>query len=173
MKSILTNWTLATSLIIFYAATLWACNPEDFTEPDVNIQETKNVTSIDSINQKENSKTMKIKISVGEMSVIASMLDNATARDFISLLPLTLTLDDYAGTEKISYLSRKLSTQGAPSGTDPDIGDITYYAPWGNLAIFYKDFSYSGGLVKLGQIEGEISILKTSQRLIATFELVE
>jgi hypothetical protein len=49
-------------------------------------------------------------------------------------------LKNYASTEKISYLARKLSTEGAPAGCDPDVGDITYYAPWGNLAIFYKDF---------------------------------
>jgi hypothetical protein len=32
------------------------------------------------------------------------------------------------------------------------VGDITYYAPWGNLAIFYRDFGYSPGLVRLGHI---------------------
>ena len=48
---------------------------------------------------------------------------------------MTMTLEDYASTEKITYLSRKLSTADAPAGVDPDAGDITYYAPWGNLAI--------------------------------------
>ena len=65
------------------------------------------------------------------------------------MLPLTLTLKDYAGTEKISDLPRKLSTQGAPSGSDPSVGDITLYAPWGNLAIFYRDFGYASGLIIL------------------------
>lgn len=41
-------------------------------------------------------------------------------------LPLTLTLKDYAGTEKISDLPKRLSTEGAPSGSDPSVGDITY-----------------------------------------------
>lgn len=173
MRIILKNWVLVASLMIFYAATLWACNPEDFIEPDVNIQDTINKTSIDSIDQNENTKTMKIRISIGDKSVVATMFDNATAKDFISLLPMTLTLDDYAGTEKISYLSRKLNTQGAPSGSDPDVGDITYYSPWGNLAIFYKDFSYSVGLVKLGKIDGDMGIFNASQRLNATFELIE
>jgi hypothetical protein len=79
-----------------------------------------------------------------------------------------LTLKDYAGTEKISDLPRKLSTQGAPSGSDPSVGDITLYAPWGNRAIFYKDFGYASGLIilgkidsgveKLAQLNGEVSI---------------
>lgn len=87
------------------------------------------------------------------------MYDNPTSRDFLTLLPLKLTLKDYARTEKISYLSRKLSTQNAPAGSDPSIGDFTYYSPWGNLAIFYRDFGYANGLIILGNIESGIEKL--------------
>jgi hypothetical protein len=87
------------------------------------------------------------------------MLDSETARDFISLLPLTLTLSDYAQTEKVSDLPRRLSTAGAAEGAEPDVGDIAYYAPWGNLAIYYRDFGYSSGLVKLGSIDSGIEEL--------------
>jgi hypothetical protein len=59
------------------------------------------------------------------------------------------TLKDDAATEKISDLPRKLSSADAPPGSDPDVGDFAYFAPWGNLALFYKDFGYSVGLVKL------------------------
>ncbi len=75
-----------------------------------------------------------------------------TALDFIAHLPLTLELKDYASTEKIGFLPDKLTTEGAPSGSTPTVGDISYYAPWGNLAIFYQDFAYSPELVKLGKI---------------------
>jgi len=107
----------------------------------------------------EESNIMKIKISSGNSVLSATMLDNATSRDFMSLLPLTLTLRDYAGTEKISDLPRKLSTQGAPPGSDPSVGDITLYAPWGNLAIFYRDFDYASGLIILGRIDSGIEDL--------------
>ncbi len=83
--------------------------------------------------------SMKIRLKVGDTVLTAALIDSSTTRDFISLLPLTLTLEDYAGTEKISDLPKRLSTEGAPSGSDPSVGDITYYAPWGNLAIFYRD----------------------------------
>ena len=85
--------------------------------------------------------------------ITATLEDSATSQDFASLLPLTLTLDDYNATEQISGLPKKLSTRGAPEGAAPVAGDIAYYAPWGNLAIFYKDFAYSPGLVKFGTIE--------------------
>ena len=84
--------------------------------------------------------SMKIRLRVGDTVLTATLIDSKTTREFISLLPLTLTLKDYAGTEKISDLPKRLSTEGAPSGSDPSVGDITYYAPWGNLAIFYRDF---------------------------------
>jgi hypothetical protein len=106
-------------------------------------------------------------------AVTATLDDNETSRDFVSLLPLTLTLQDYAATEKISDLPRRLSTTGAPPGSDPSVGDITYYAPWGNLALFYKDFGYSSGLVKLGQIDSGVEALKRSGPLSVTIELIE
>ena len=117
--------------------------------------------------------TMKIRIKLDNKTLTARLADNATSRDFVSLLPLSLTLTNYASTEKISYLPRKLSTAGAPAGCDPDVGDITYYAPWGNLAIFYKDFGYSDGLIKLGEIDGDAGALNTSGELKATIELIK
>ena len=102
---------------------------------------------------------MKIRLTIGSKAMEATLLDNATARDFLSLLPMTLTLEDYASTEKIGYPPRKLSTVGAPAGVEPAAGDITYYAPWGNLAIFYKDFGYSDCLVKLGRIDSGMEAL--------------
>ncbi|MCP3177220.1 cyclophilin-like fold protein [Desulfuromonas sp. KJ2020] len=107
----------------------------------------------------EETVSMKIKITAGKTVLTATMMDNATSRDFMSMLPLTLTLKDYAGTEKISDLPRKLSTQGAPSGSDPSAGDIALYAPWGNLAIFYKDFGYASGLIILGKIDSGVDKL--------------
>jgi hypothetical protein len=102
---------------------------------------------------------MKIKITTDNAVLTATLLDNPTSRDLVSLLPTTLILKDYAGTEKISDLPRKLSTEGAPSGRDPSVGDIALYAPWGNLALYYRDFGYSSGLIILGKIDSGIDKL--------------
>jgi hypothetical protein len=104
---------------------------------------------------------------------MATLADNKTAQDFVSLLPLTLTLEDYAGTEKISYLPQKLSTNDAPPGSDPAIGDITYYAPWGNLAIFYRDYGYASGLVILGKIDNGTESLSVPGSVRVTIELID
>lgn len=115
---------------------------------------------------------MKISITSGNTVLTATMLDNPTSRDFMSLMPLTLTLEDYAGIEKVSDLPRKLSTQGAPSGIDPEVGDITLYAPWGNLAIFYRDFGYADGLIILGRMDTGLEQL-SSLKGDVTLELIE
>ena len=96
---------------------------------------------------------MKIRFDVEGTPLTATLDDTEAARDFASLLPLTLTLEDYTSTEKVSDLPRKLSTAGAPAGTAASAGDITYYAPWGNLALVYRSFGYAAGLVRLGRFD--------------------
>ncbi len=91
-------------------------------------------------------------------TITAQVYDNATARDLLSRLPLTLSFTDYNNTEKIAYLpngSSALNTSDAPETFTPSAGDITVYAPWGNIAIFYNSFSASAGLVPFGKISSE------------------
>ena len=113
---------------------------------------------------------VEILLKINGHSIPASMIGNATTKDFLALLPVTLTLDDYNGTEKIGYLPKKLSTDDAPEGFTPSIGDIAYYAPWGNVAIFYRDFRYSKGLVLLGRIQSGVEALTAQTPLKATIE---
>lgn len=106
--------------------------------------------------------TSRIKLTINNNEEIYVRLDNnQTAQDFASMLPLTLEAEDYNSTEKIATLPRELTTEGSPSGYTPKTGDFAYYAPWGNLSIFYNDFRYSESLIKLGEFEnGEIDKIK-------------
>ncbi len=115
--------------------------------------------------------TVKINIRLQDRVIPATLNDSKAAQDFASLLPLSLTLKDYASTEKVSDLPRKLSTDGAPPGFDPSVGDIAYYAPWGNLAIYYRDFEYSSGLVSLGTLASGVDVFASSGSMQVTFEL--
>jgi hypothetical protein len=121
----------------------------------------------------ERSNSMKIRITVEDTELFATLIDSKTTQDFISLLPLTLTLEDYGNTEKVSDLPKRLSIDGAPEGVDPTVGDITYYAPWGNLAIFINDFGYSSGLVRLGKFDGDMTALNVSGPISVTIERIE
>jgi len=101
----------------------------------------------------------RIHVSVGNETLSAMLDDTPAGRDFAALLPLQLSLSDYNATEKIADLPRKLDTTDAPASYTPKAGDITYYRPWGNLAIFYKPFRTSRGLVRLGAFDGSIEAL--------------
>jgi len=105
---------------------------------------------------------VKIEIIVeGETATAtATLFDTPTGRDFASLLPLSLTLEDYDDIERISNLPRRLSTAQAPDGMTPEAGDITYYAPWGNLAIFARGRDYARSLIPLGKVDSGLPVLQ-------------
>ena len=115
---------------------------------------------------------MNLRLTVNGSPLQAVLFDSAAARDFLKLLPLEVMLEDYASAEKIAYLPRKLDTAAAPAGFEPSPGDITYYAPWGNLAIFYRDQPFARGLVSLGRIESGVEALKVGGKLKVRIEAV-
>lgn len=116
---------------------------------------------------------MKIRLRFADATFTVNLVDQAITRDLVTMLPLQLKVSDFASAEKIAYLPRKLSTQGAPAGTDARAGDLTYYAPWGNLAFFYRKGGYASGLVHLGQVEGSVEGLSKQGDGVVTIERVE
>ncbi len=116
--------------------------------------------------------TMKIRVIIDGQTLSATLDDNATARDLAALLPLNLTLSDYASTEKVESIFRRARTDGAARTTSQPPRHH-YYAPWGNLAIFYRDFSDSAGLVRLGAFDGSIDALRRDQPFKVRFEAAD
>lgn len=107
--------------------------------------------------------------------------DNPTVRDFLSRLPLTMELEEYAGREKIGYFEPRLATEGSP-GSDPEDGDLIYFKPWGNLGFYYdtSGIGYSDQTVHIGtynasrdeltQLEGQpvrVEVVQTAQAFTA------
>lgn len=104
------------------------------------------------ISPAEKIQAKKIKMLFAGEQAIVVLDDHPAVRDFLSMLPLTVTFDDYNEVEKIGYLPRKLHTEGSPSSCNPSVATFAYYAPWGNLSVFYRDFRHSEGLVPLGRV---------------------
>ena len=111
-------------------------------------------------NMKNHLSDMRIKLIFGDQELIVNMYDNPTSREFLDQLPLTITFNDFANSEKISVLNKKLTTKNAPIGCDPSMGDFAYFSPWGNIALFYGDHDFSNGLIKLGKFESGVEKLK-------------
>lgn len=115
----------------------------------------------------------RINVIVGSDTLSATIDETPAGRDFVALLPLQLSLSDFHATEKIADLPRALDTTDAPASYTPKAGDITYYAPWENLAIFYKPFRDSRGLVRLGAFDGTIGPLLQAGAALIRIEAAE
>ncbi|WP_169752195.1 cyclophilin-like fold protein [Campylobacter mucosalis] len=107
---------------------------------------------------------MKIVFITQGKEVFATLNDNKAARDFYSLLPLKIELKDYAGAEKYDKLPKPLDVSGEPS-TDGKIGDISYFAPWGNFVIYYKNQPFYNGIIRLGRFDGDFSAVINSKNV--------
>ena len=96
---------------------------------------------------------MKIRLTFNGRTLTSTLYNNPSTRDFASMLPLDLMIDNYADNEKIAYLPRKLTEKGSgPFGNEQPY-DLCYFKPWGNLAMFYADYRYSSGLIRLGRFD--------------------
>jgi len=103
----------------------------------------------------------QVEFAFGNHVFSATLYDNPSARDFVSMLPLDLKIENYANNEKIAYLPRKLTEEGAGPFTGEAPGDLCYYAPWGNLVFYYAGYRYSRGLIRLGRLDKGIEPLLT------------
>ena len=101
-----------------------------------------------------------IKIIIADTVITARLADNPTARDLAAQLPLTVTFKDFNHVEKIATLPRRVSTAGAPPGADPDIGDLGFYAPSGDLVFYYGDVGYWDGIVRIGRFDTTMELIE-------------
>ncbi|MET7619624.1 cyclophilin-like fold protein [Streptomyces sp. NPDC005408] len=105
---------------------------------------------------------MRIRLTAGETVLDAALDDNATARDFASLLPLTLQKNDLFKREKYGPLPRSLAAGGEPRSSYR-IGHIVYWSPGPDTAVFYDhegQFIPDPGIVVLGEIDSGADAFK-------------
>jgi hypothetical protein len=104
--------------------------------------------------------TMRIRLALEGGAATATLNDTPTARDFASLLPLTLEMRDLFGREKPGQLPRPLAAGEGQSTYQ--IGDLGYWAPSHDLAIFYADDRQqipSPGIVIIGRIDTDLDLI--------------
>ncbi|MFF5452553.1 cyclophilin-like fold protein [Streptomyces sp. NPDC012950] len=126
----------------------------------------QDTTASTSSSPSERSTAMDIRVTLDGRPVEATLNDSPPARDFAALLPLTLDLEDFHGIERVADLPRKLDTSSAPEPAAAKVGDIAYYAPWGNLALFYQDGpAPSADLLVLGHLDVSADQLGRTTRI--------
>ena len=91
-------------------------------------------------------------VTCGEAVVTYELNDSPAASALLAQLPLTLEVDDFSDNEKVFYPPEELDVTGAPLAESGDAGTLAYYAPWGDVVMFYGSFSPNGALYELGQV---------------------
>ncbi|MBR7744829.1 hypothetical protein KC207_16150 [Phycicoccus sp. BSK3Z-2] len=100
-----------------------------------------------------------VRLTTADHVVDVVLEDSAATRALVDLLPVDLDVRDFHGIEKVADLPRRLPTDDAPAGYQAAAGDLTYYAPWGNLALFHRPFEHASGLVPLGRVVTDHAVL--------------
>ena len=100
----------------------------------------------------------------GEL-IIFQLYDNTAAKSFYDQLPMTIDVEDDSDNEKIFYPPKKLDIGNATLAKG-EAGTLAYYEPWGDVVMFYDDFSGSNGLYALGEvISGDEQIVQLSNTI--------
>jgi len=118
---------------------------------------------------------VKIKLTIDNKTLTATLADNGTARDFASLLPLTLTMNDLFGREKFGHLPRAISDKGKRTHTY-EIGDIAYWSPGPDVAIYYHHDGEQipdPGIIVIGKIDSGVAPLNVRGSVKVAMELMQ
>lgn len=84
-------------------------------------------------------------------SVVYELNDSPAADSLYEQLPITIPVEDYSTNEKIFYPPQSLDTSGTPQASG-GAGTLAYYAPWGDVVMFYGDYSPNSSLFELGRV---------------------
>ena len=136
---------------------IFDCYEEDAPVSQENIQawvaelgfsQPQETTSIEM--EESNVETNQISVTCGDTQVVYALNDSPAAQSLLSQLPLTVAVEDFSTNEKVFYPPQELDTSDTPLA-EGGAGTLAYYAPWGDVVLFYDSFSANGSLYELGE----------------------
>jgi len=102
---------------------------------------------------------MKISVSSNGNTTVFSLNGSQASKELYAQLPLTIEVENFGNNEKIFYPPKKLSVSNTPTANAKN-GSLSYYAPWGDVVMFYKDFGSASGLYDLGECISGLEYIK-------------
>jgi hypothetical protein len=145
-RSFIKNSTLVLSavatVIFIYTADIFAASEEKTM-----IENPAN--KMDGSESFDNKTAMQISVKSNGKITMFELNNSPAARELYTQLPLTVPVEDYSSNEKIFYPPKKLNTTDTPRA-DARAGTLAYYAPWGDVVMFYESFGSAAGLYELG-----------------------
>lgn len=125
-------------------AMLTSCAPAHISPPD-------QTPTPPATEQPDPPKSNTVKITIGNTVFAATLATNTTTTAFKTILPLTLSMSDFNGNEKVASLPSSLTT-AATNPVTIHTGDIMLYGS-NSLVMFYETFSTSYSYTKIGRID--------------------
>lgn len=96
---------------------------------------------------------MKIKVSDGTLEIVFALNDSDAAQSLYAVLPFDVEVSNYSSNEKIFYPPTGVTINGTGPQVSGDAGDLALFSPWGNVVMYYGNYSQYSGLYKLGEAE--------------------
>lgn len=94
---------------------------------------------------------MKIKISNGINEIIYLLNDSQASKTLYAQLPLDVDVENYGDNEKIFYPPKSLDVNQTPLLESGSEGTLGYFAPWGDVVMYYGSCGSYNGLYVLGE----------------------
>ena len=93
---------------------------------------------------------MLIRVTCGEHSAVFQLYDTEAALDLYEQLPLILELENFRDAQWMFYPPEELGVTDAEVYHDGRRGELSYYAPWGDVFMLYEDFKSGDEMHRLG-----------------------
>ncbi|SCK33118.1 Cyclophilin-like [Variovorax sp. HW608] len=115
---------------------------------------------------------MKVHLVLNGRVIAATLADNDTAREFIAMLPMTITMHDMFRREKFGPLPKAISAKGT-STQSYEVGDMICWSPGPDLTIFHghDGQAISGAIQVLGRIDAGIEAFREPGPIEVRIEL--
>lgn len=121
-------------------------------ETEEPVRETAGTQEDAGVMEDTNMKEQTLTLTVGGQEFTAAVEDNETTKTFLAMLPLSLTMNDFNGNEKVISLPESIRKEDSSCPGTIYSGDIMCYGS-NQLVIFYDTFSTVYRYVKIGHIE--------------------
>ena len=150
-----------------------AIQEENEEEPQQISELTENDNQSENEEETGEQTEMKMNVQVGDYSFTATLENNTAVDELVEMMkegPITISMGDYSGFEKVGSLGRSLTASN--SQTTTDAGDIVLYNG-NNIVMFYGSNSWS--YTRIGKIDDLTDWKKAlgSGSITAVFTLAE
>ena len=120
-----------------------------------------------------NANEVRVKITVGDTQLYATLENNATTKALVEQMPLTLPMQDLYDREMCYRFGANALPTDSLRSDGYAVGDIAYWPPRGSLVILYAQNGEQFERAHLGHIDSGVELFENTGDVDVTFELTD